>query len=121
MLPTQLSTSMPGASTPPPSSQPAPAEQPDQPIGSKATGYTGADISCANCFHFDGQGSCDQPEVVADPEVNGQVEAEGRCNEFEAKQGNEAGEQPEAPGQPAGLAADHPLQALKSKPRRGGF
>lgn len=56
--------------------------------GSKQSGYAGPEFgpfSCSNCTHFDGQGSCDHPEVINDPEVNGQVEADGCCNFFRSK------------------------------------
>jgi len=32
---------------------------------------------CQNCMHFDGQGSCDHPEVIADPQVQGKVDPNG--------------------------------------------
>jgi len=32
---------------------------------------------CQNCTHFDGQGMCDHPEVIADPEVQGKVDPNG--------------------------------------------
>jgi hypothetical protein len=32
---------------------------------------------CQNCMHFDGQGMCDHPEVIADPEVQGRVDPNG--------------------------------------------
>lgn len=61
---------------------------------------------CANCMHFDGQGSCDHPEVIADPEVNGQAEANGHSKFYYAKSAEAAeGEMGKKPAQPgAGLA-----------------
>lgn len=41
-------------------------------------------FECDNCIHFDGQGRCDKPEVIADPQVQGNVEPEGCCNFFES-------------------------------------
>lgn len=65
----------------------------DEGIGSKAAGYAPPDqgpFSCGNCVHFDGQGSCDNPKVITDPEVSGQVEAEGCCNFFRPSKGEES-------------------------------
>lgn len=85
------------------------------PIGSKATGYAGPDegpFSCSNCVHFDGNSSCDNPKVIADPEVQGSVDPNGCCNYFRDYDDKEA--QPEE-GQPdqlkASLAATKPFGA----------
>jgi hypothetical protein len=77
--------------------------------GSKQSGYAGpqfAPFSCSNCTHFDGQGSCDHPQVQSDPEVNGQVESEGCCNFFKSKtaQGGQGGEDQRAGAGEAGEA-----------------
>jgi hypothetical protein len=40
---------------------------------------------CQNCSHFDGQGSCDHPQVIADPDVQGKVEANGHSKFYSAK------------------------------------
>lgn len=45
---------------------------------------------CQNCSHFDGQGACDHPEVIADPEVSGKVEANGHCMYFKAGSGEQS-------------------------------
>lgn len=73
---------------------PAPDPKQDEGIGSKLTGYAPPNMgpfSCANCVHFDGQGSCDNQQVVADPEVNGAVEADGCCNLFNPSKGGDTG------------------------------
>lgn len=55
-------------------------------MGSPATGYVSASElppdqrNCGACVHFDGQGNCNQPEVIADPDVQGKVEADGCCD-----------------------------------------
>lgn len=50
---------------------------------------------CQNCIHFDGQGSCDHPQVIADPEVNGTVVANGHSKFFYSKSAE--GSESEAP------------------------
>lgn len=58
----------------------------DQGMGSQASGYvTSQELpadqrSCSSCLHFDGQSQCSNPQVVADPEVQGKVEPDGCCN-----------------------------------------
>jgi hypothetical protein len=61
----------------------------DAGIGSAQSGYAGPEngpFECSNCIHFDGQGTCDNPQVQSDPEVQGKVEAEGCCNLFNPAQ-----------------------------------
>lgn len=75
-------------------------DDPNAGIGSAQAGYAGAEngpFECGNCIHFDGQGKCDNPQVISDPEVNGQVEAEGCCNLFSpaAHEGDEGGDEEE--------------------------
>lgn len=84
---------------PQPTESGADLTKPADGIGSAQSGYATPDngpFECANCIHFDGQNKCDNPQVVADPEVNGQVEAEGCCNLFspggEESGGEEEGE-----------------------------
>lgn len=63
--------------------------------GTQQSGYVSPDLGpfeCGNCTHFDGQGACDHPQVVSDPEVNGQVEAEGCCNFFKSAHNQLQGE-----------------------------
>jgi hypothetical protein len=79
--------------------------KPEEGIGSAQTGYAGPEngpFECENCIHFDGEGRCDHPQVMADPEVNGQVDAEGCCNLFqpsgEESEGQEEGETGAIPG-----------------------
>jgi hypothetical protein len=66
-----------------------PHSDPNAGIGSALAGYAGSEdgpFECGNCVHFDGQSKCDNPQVISDPEVNGQVEAEGCCNLFSPAQ-----------------------------------
>lgn len=73
-------------------------------IGSAQSGYAGPEkgpFECSNCIHFDGQNKCDNPQVVSDPEVNGQVEAEGCCNLFSPATG---GDDEESEGEEQGEA-----------------
>jgi hypothetical protein len=86
---------------------PSPAPQPDESganlatpsegIGSAQSGYATPDngpFECSNCIHFQAPNQCDNPQVVSDPEVNGQVESEGCCNLF-SPSGQESEEQEE--------------------------
>jgi hypothetical protein len=66
----------------------------DSGIGSAQTGYAGPEngpFECDHCIHFDGQGTCNNPQVQADPEVQGKVDAEGCCNLYSPAQEGEAG------------------------------
>lgn len=59
----------------------------DQGDGTAQSGYATPDFGpfeCENCTHFDGQGKCDHPQVISDPEVQGNVDAEGCCNLFKS-------------------------------------
>lgn len=61
---------------------------------------------CQNCLHFDGQGSCDHPQVIADPEVNGKVEANGHSKFFHSKSSEAAeNESPQYSADAAQLAS----------------
>jgi hypothetical protein len=63
-------------------------------IGSALSGYATPDngpFECGNCVHFQAPNTCDNPQVVSDPEVGGQVEAEGCCNLFRPGGGEAAG------------------------------
>lgn len=116
-MPMPSMTSKSGAAPTPPT-DPQMNDSDDQGIGSKESGYAGPDMgpfSCANCSHFDGQGSCDNEKVMADPEVNGKVEADGCCNLF--RPGDEGDGPAAATTQPDSLGPDHPLQSLRAKPR----
>lgn len=77
--------------------------------GTAASGYVTPDLGpfeCDNCVHFQAPTTCDQPQVVSDPEVGGQVDAKGCCNFFKSKGGaNGAQEQPGAPDEGAATAA----------------
>jgi hypothetical protein len=74
---------------------PAPAQAAPQPQqgddqqgdGTQASGYVTPDLGpfeCENCIHFDGQSRCNHPQVISDPEVQGQVDPEGCCNFFKS-------------------------------------
>jgi hypothetical protein len=57
--------------------------------GTAASGYATPDLGpfeCENCKKYDPQGQppCQDPRVQADPEVKGQVDAEGCCNFFKS-------------------------------------
>lgn len=74
---------------PAPAAAPAPAPAPaeSQADGTAATGYATPDLGpfeCDNCVHFDGTSRCDNPDVINDPEVQGNVDAEGCCNLFKS-------------------------------------
>lgn len=61
--------------------------------GTQQSGYVTPDLGpfeCDNCVHFQAPSACDHPEVVSDPEVNGQVDAKGCCNFFKS-QGGQSG------------------------------
>lgn len=100
-------------SNPPGNNAPAADQQEDQQsTATQQSAYVkptdGQPTICQNCMHFDGQGACDQPEVVADPEVQGKVEANGHSKFYSPKSAEAAeGEltkKPPAVGLP-GLAA----------------
>jgi len=55
--------------------------------GTAQSGYVTPDLGpfeCENCMHFTAPTTCDHPEVISDPEVQGQVEAEACCNFFKS-------------------------------------
>lgn len=55
--------------------------------GTQQSGYVRPDLGpfqCQNCTHFQAPTTCDHPTVVNDPEIGGQVEAEGCCNYFKS-------------------------------------
>ena len=55
--------------------------------GSQQSGYAGPEFGpfeCENCAHFEPPSECNHPQVVSDPEVNGQVDPEGCCNFFQS-------------------------------------
>lgn len=89
--------------------QPAPnAPDQSQPSGgSQLVGYMGPDegpFECHNCTFFqgdEGPGQCTNPKVQQDPDVNGQVDSEGCCNEFNSAH-NETQEQEHTEGAPGG-------------------
>ena len=63
--------------------------------GTQLSGYATADLGpfeCENCQHFTAPSSCSHPFVIADPDVNGQVDPEGCCNYFKSAH-NETQEQ----------------------------
>lgn len=72
----------------------------DQGVGSAQSGYAGPDagpFECGNCIHFEEPNRCNHPQVMSDPEVNGQVEEEGCCNFFSTA-GKETQEQEHTEG-----------------------
>jgi hypothetical protein len=76
-----------GAPVPVPQPQESGANlvKPAEGIGSAQSGYATPDngpFECENCIHFQAPNACDNPQVVSDPEVNGEVEPEGCCNLF---------------------------------------
>lgn len=55
--------------------------------GTALAGYVTPDLGpfeCENCVHFTAPSTCDHAVVIADPEVNGQVDPEGCCNYFKS-------------------------------------
>lgn len=81
--------------------------QDDAGIGSAASGYAGPEngpFECQNCVHFDGEGTCDNPQVQSDPEVQGKVEAEGCCNLFRPEEQG-GGEENEPAGEDESIQA----------------
>jgi hypothetical protein len=79
---------------PPMTGSPSPSGAGDQGEpgdGTQQSGYVTPDLGpfeCDNCTHFQAPDTCDHPEVVSDPEVNGQVEAKGCCNFFKSLGGS---------------------------------
>lgn len=76
---------------------PAPTAAPTvaPPDGTAASGYVTPDLGpfeCENCTKFQPPSTCTEPNVVNDPEVNGQVDPEGCCNYFTSAH-NESQEQ----------------------------
>jgi hypothetical protein len=94
-----------------PSPAPQPTESganlvaPQEGVGSVQSGYATPDMGpfeCGNCIHFQAPNACDHPQVVSDPEVNGQVEEDGCCNLFRpAEQAEESEETQETGAIPA--------------------
>src|ERR1700737_2940317 len=63
------------------------AQQSDPGDGTQQSGYVTPDLGpfeWENCTHFEAPNRCNHPEVVSDPEVNGNVEASGCCNLFKS-------------------------------------
>ena len=92
---------------PSPSLSGAPAEAGD---GTALSGYAAPELGpfeCENCRHFQPENeqfekNCDQPDVIADPEVT-QVEPEGCCNKFQSAHAeNQAEEHTEGLEEPEG-------------------
>jgi hypothetical protein len=55
--------------------------------GTQLSGYASPEygpFECENCVHFEAPDKCNHPKVIADPEVNGNVQAEGCCNYFKS-------------------------------------
>jgi hypothetical protein len=55
--------------------------------GTAQAGYVTPDLGpfeCENCIHFEEPNSCNHPQVMSDPEVQGQVDPEGCCNFFKS-------------------------------------
>lgn len=79
----------------------SPAQQPTDDdanagIGSAQSGYATPDngpFECENCIHFNEPNQCDHPQLVSDPEVNGQVDPEGCCNLFHPSGAEPGGEE----------------------------
>ena len=72
-----------GSAAQPQQPQADPTQQP--PDGSAQSGYVTPDLGpfeCENCINFQPPNQCNQPQVVSDPEVNGQVDPEGCCDFF---------------------------------------
>ena len=66
---------------------PTPTATANQGDGTAQSGYVTPDLGpceCENCVHFQPPGQCNQPQVVSDPEVNGQVEPEAWCKYFKS-------------------------------------
>ena len=62
---------------------PAPADH----DGTQASGYVTPDLGpfeCENCQKFTPPGTCQDPHVQNDPEVQGQVDPQGCCNFFKS-------------------------------------
>lgn len=81
-------------SHPPENDSLADQKEDQQSSATQQSGYVkptdGQPTICQNCIHFDGQGACDHPEVIADPEVQGVVEANGHSKFFYAKSAESA-------------------------------
>lgn len=73
---------------------PQPVSQPDgfagdseKGDGTAQAGYATPDLGpfeCENCVHFQPPNQCDHPQVISDPEVQGNVDPEGCCNFFKS-------------------------------------
>lgn len=105
---------MPGDGSRPPENSPTDQQEDQQGTATQQSAYVaptdGQPTICQNCMHFDGQGACDHPEVVADPEVQGKVDANGHSKFYSAKSAEAAeGElgktAPKSGADIAGLAA----------------
>src|SRR5271157_2012318 len=87
---------MPGDGSNPPENSNADQQEDQHSTATQQSAYVaptdGQPTICQNCMHFDGQGMCDHPEVVADPEVNGKVDANGH-SKFYSPKSAEQGEQ----------------------------
>lgn len=86
-----------------PAAMPPPAAAPDQSTATQQSAYvaptSGQPTICQNCAHFDGQGSCDAAEVIADPDVMGQVDPNGHSKFYTPKTDND-GDEPGASPEP---------------------
>jgi hypothetical protein len=88
--------------TPQPSESGADLTKPTEGIGTAQSGYATPDngpFECENCIHFQAPNQCDNPQVVTDPEVNGQVDPEGCCNLFSPAGKESEGEEQEEIGE----------------------
>jgi hypothetical protein len=85
---------MPGDGSKPPENSNADQMEDAQSTATQQSAYVaptdGQPTICQNCMHFDGQGACDHPEVVADPEVNGKVDANGHSKFYSPKSAEQA-------------------------------
>lgn len=68
--------------------------------GTQRSGYVPPQLGpfeCENCQHFEAPNRCNHPTIVSDPEVQGNVEAEGCCNFFKSA-GNQSQEEERSEG-----------------------